>query len=246
MEICSLGDAGWVVGQVRACGSWNGELRGPLSSTTPRTFTTFDNATMSSVPSTRPSADSQPAPLKTSQHALDTTVERDEFEARDTLSPLPGDPDTATIAAPVSMPQAPNSGGSQPKDPFTSSQHSRRGTGDTRRSTTSQAHRTPVIPPTTTSHHPQTISPSKFILYENKRRFYIISSDSTDSYHRLLRIDRTTPGDKELEVVEDDTVYDTRQMEGVLKMIEEGNKGSASGGLNKSQVFYGIAGKCAT
>ncbi|KAG8884546.1 phosphatidylinositol-3,5-bisphosphate 5-phosphatase [Tulasnella sp. 332] len=79
---------------------------------------------------------------------------------------------------------------------------------------------------------------SKFVLYENKRRFYIVSSDSTDALHRLLRIDRTSPS--ELDVVEDDMVYSSKQMEEVLKMIEEGNRGS--GGLTKSQPFFGIAG----
>lgn len=79
---------------------------------------------------------------------------------------------------------------------------------------------------------------SKFVLYENKRRFYIVSSDSADALHRLLRIDRTSQS--ELDVVEDDMVYSSKQMEEVLKMLEEGNRGS--GGLTKSQPFFGIAG----
>ncbi|KAG8918396.1 phosphatidylinositol-3,5-bisphosphate 5-phosphatase [Tulasnella sp. 418] len=54
----------------------------------------------------------------------------------------------------------------------------------------------------------------------------------------MLKIDRGSHF--ELNVVEDDAIYNARQMDNVLKMLDEGNR--PSGGLQKSQVFYGIAG----
>lgn len=80
---------------------------------------------------------------------------------------------------------------------------------------------------------------NKFILYENRTRFYIVASNTSDSRHRILKIDRTSQD--ELIVHEDDTIYTGKQMTGVLKMLEDGNKGS--GGLGKARVFFGIAGE---
>jgi hypothetical protein len=82
---------------------------------------------------------------------------------------------------------------------------------------------------------------NKFILYENKLRFYIIASNASDSRHRIIKVDRTLQGD--LAVVEDDTEYSGKQMSNMLKMLEDGNKGS--GGLGKPRVIFGIAGKLA-
>ncbi|KAG9036353.1 phosphatidylinositol-3,5-bisphosphate 5-phosphatase [Tulasnella sp. JGI-2019a] len=156
-------------------------------------------------------------------------------EERDTLSPLPGAPDNAP---PVTIPVP-------PYKEYAASQHSRK--SETRRTTGASSSRTPTLPPytsslptnaTTTAWPRSKMAISKFVLYENKRRFYIVSSDSTDTFHRLLRIDRTSQS--ELDVVEDDMVYSSKQMEEVLKMLEEGNRGS--GGLTKSQPFFGIVG----
>ncbi len=80
--------------------------------------------------------------------------------------------------------------------------------------------------------------PNKFVLYENKRRFYIVCSDSAEARHRLLRIERTSG--TALEVFEDNVIYNSRELDNMLKMLEGGNK--ASGGLQKSQPFFGIAG----
>lgn len=80
---------------------------------------------------------------------------------------------------------------------------------------------------------------NKFILYENRTRFYIVASNTSDSRHRILKIDRTS--DKELVVHEDETIYSGKQMMSVLKMLEDGNK--SSGGLGKARVFFGIAGE---
>lgn len=80
---------------------------------------------------------------------------------------------------------------------------------------------------------------NKFLLYENKSRFYVVASNTSDSLHRIIKIDRTAPPD-ELVVIEDEAVYTGRQMTAMLKMLEDGNK--ASGGLGKPKVFFGIIG----
>ena len=54
-----------------------------------------------------------------------------------------------------------------------------------------------------------------------------------------MKIDRTAP-QEELVVQEDEAVYTGKQMSGVLKMLEDGNR--ASGGLGKARVIFGIAG----
>ena len=81
---------------------------------------------------------------------------------------------------------------------------------------------------------------NKFILYENKLRFYVVASNTSDSLHRIIKIDRTAPD--ELVVIEDEAVYTGREMTAMLKMLEDGNK--ASGGLGKPKVFFGIIGMC--
>ncbi|EMD35062.1 hypothetical protein CERSUDRAFT_54339 [Gelatoporia subvermispora B] len=79
---------------------------------------------------------------------------------------------------------------------------------------------------------------NKFILYENRLRFYIVASNTSDSRHRIIKIDRTAHD--ELEVVEDEAVYSGKQMSAMLKMLEDGNKGC--GGLGKARTFFGVAG----
>ncbi|KAJ7204432.1 hypothetical protein GGX14DRAFT_647017 [Mycena pura] len=44
---------------------------------------------------------------------------------------------------------------------------------------------------------------NKFIMYENRLRFFIIASNTTDSRHRTIKVDRTS----QEEVVEDDPEY---------------------------------------
>ena len=80
---------------------------------------------------------------------------------------------------------------------------------------------------------------NKFILYENRGRFYIIASNTSDSRHRIVKIDRTTQD--ELIVVEDEAEYTGKQMSAMLKMLDDGNK--PYGGLGKAKVFFGIAGE---
>jgi hypothetical protein len=79
---------------------------------------------------------------------------------------------------------------------------------------------------------------NKFILYENRSRFYVVASNTSDSLHRIIKIDRTAQD--ELVVIEDEAVYSGRQMTAMLKMLEDGNK--ASGGLGRPKVFFGIIG----
>ena len=79
---------------------------------------------------------------------------------------------------------------------------------------------------------------NKFILYENRSRFYVVASNASDSLHRIIKIDRTSQD--ELVVIEDEAVYSGRQMTAMLKMLEDGNK--ASGGLGRPRVFFGLLG----
>ena len=83
------------------------------------------------------------------------------------------------------------------------------------------------------------LSLNKFVLYENRSRFYVVASNTSDSRHRMLKIDRTVQ--EELVIMEDDAIYSGKQMSNVLKMLEDGNK--SAGGLGKARVFFGIAGK---
>jgi hypothetical protein len=79
---------------------------------------------------------------------------------------------------------------------------------------------------------------NKFLLYENRSRLYVVASNTSDSLHRIIKIDRTSQD--ELVVIEDEAVYTGRQMTAMLKMLEDGNK--ASGGLGKPKVFFGLIG----
>jgi len=81
---------------------------------------------------------------------------------------------------------------------------------------------------------------NKFILYENRLRFFVIASNASDSRHRIIKIDRTSQ-DEELHVIEDEVEYSGKQMGAMLKMLDDGNR--ASGGLGKAKIFFGIAGE---
>lgn len=80
---------------------------------------------------------------------------------------------------------------------------------------------------------------NKFLLYENRLRYFVIASNTTDSRHRIIKIDRTSQD--ELSVFEDEAVYTGKQMSAMLKMLEDGNR--SSGGLGRARVFFGIAGE---
>ena len=75
---------------------------------------------------------------------------------------------------------------------------------------------------------------SKFTLFETHTRFYITAT-SGDS-HRVLKIDRSDP--TELSLTEDATVYSTEQLDVLLRMVQDGNKGN--GGLEKVCEFQWV------
>ena len=105
---------------------------------------------------------------------------------------------------------------------------------------------TPTLPATNTKKRVLTETPpnteqtllNKFILYESKTKFYVVASNTNDSRHRMLKFDRTNQD--QLDVEHNDITYTGRQMNGVIKMLEDGNK--HTGGLGKPRVFFGIAG----
>ncbi|KAG9103896.1 phosphatidylinositol-3,5-bisphosphate 5-phosphatase [Ceratobasidium sp. 370] len=96
----------------------------------------------------------------------------------------------------------------------------------------------PSYAPSADLNIPKPLILNKFVLYENKRKLYVVATGASDTRYRMLRIDRTSPED--LLVTEDEVVYSDRQIRDVLRMIEDGNK--VSGGLNKVQEFHGIVG----
>ena len=81
---------------------------------------------------------------------------------------------------------------------------------------------------------------NKFMLYENRQRFYVIASNASDSRHRIMKIDRTNQDDS-LQIIEDEVEYTGKQMSAMLKMLDDGNR--SSGGLGKAKLFFGIAGE---
>jgi hypothetical protein len=97
----------------------------------------------------------------------------------------------------------------------------------------SQSHTSPALP----RHHVHSLN--KFVLYETKRRFYIVGTNTSDSIHRVLKIDRTSP-QEELNIIEDKTVYSEKQLKQLLRMLDDGNR--HTGGFTQAGVFFGIAG----
>lgn len=96
---------------------------------------------------------------------------------------------------------------------------------------------------------------SRYTLYETRTRYYITASSA--DRHKILKIDRTTAasssssgvgasgsGDpsnsssrvaEELSIVEDAASYDQKQLETLLRMVDDGNK--SMGGLEKVLDF---------
>src|SRR5277367_4351593 len=83
--------------------------------------------------------------------------------------------------------------------------------GDATPSTPSLTGTKPIPTPSrysSSSHHQSAFN--KFIIYENRLRFYIIASNASDSRHRIIKVDRTLQD--ELLVVEDEAEYSGKQM----------------------------------
>ncbi|KAF2838947.1 polyphosphoinositide phosphatase Fig4 [Patellaria atrata CBS 101060] len=79
----------------------------------------------------------------------------------------------------------------------------------------------------------------RFSLYETNTRFYLIGGDLMDRHFRVLKIDRTSaPG--QLNIFEDDIVYDKLEMNQLLNAIDDGNK--HNGGLKLKCSSWGILG----
>ncbi|GAB2271914.1 Phosphoinositide phosphatase sac1 [Dionaea muscipula] len=78
----------------------------------------------------------------------------------------------------------------------------------------------------------------KFKLYETRARFYLIGSDRSKKFFRVLKIDRSEPSD--LNISEDPVVYSQQEVKNLLQRISEGNR--ATGGLTFYAKVYGIAG----
>lgn len=79
----------------------------------------------------------------------------------------------------------------------------------------------------------------RFTLYETNARYWITGGDISDKQFRMLRIDRTSPPGQ-IALFEDDMTYDRRQMNDVLRSIDEGNK--TTGGLRMKCAFWGLLG----
>jgi hypothetical protein len=160
-------------------------------------------------------------------------VSGSELLASPLASPIPKDVELSSNHS-ETVASTPLSPLSSPKE-LASSLHSR----------ASKSHSTPTtrfssVAPRTLS--TKSVAFNKFILYENRLRFYIIASNASDSRHRIIKVDRTSQ--EELVVVEDEAEYTGKQMSAMLKMLDDGNK--SSGGLGKARVFFGIAGTCPT
>ena len=79
----------------------------------------------------------------------------------------------------------------------------------------------------------------KFTLYETSTRFYLVGQDMMDEQFRVLKIDRTSPPEN-LNIFEDDIVYDKREMKQLLNTIDDGNKGT--GGMKVKTGAWGLLG----
>ncbi|RZC62676.1 hypothetical protein C5167_024438 [Papaver somniferum] len=85
---------------------------------------------------------------------------------------------------------------------------------------------------------PHSYSLEKFKLYETRARFYLIGSDRSKKFFRVLKIDRSEPSD--LSISEDPVVYTQQEVKNLLQRIMEGNR--STGGLTFVAKVFGIAG----
>lgn len=79
----------------------------------------------------------------------------------------------------------------------------------------------------------------KFTLYETNARYWITGADISDRHYKLLRIDRNSPPGQ-INLFEDDVVYDREQLNHILATIDDGNR--ATGGLRVKTSFWGLLG----
>lgn len=79
----------------------------------------------------------------------------------------------------------------------------------------------------------------KFSLYETASRYYIVGVDVSETWYRILKIDRTSHG-AELNMTDDKIVYSLKQMNQLLDTIDDGNKGT--GGIKLKCTTWGLLG----
>ena len=79
-------------------------------------------------------------------------------------------------------------------------------------------------------------------IYQTNARIYVIGFDVSQSYYRLLKIDRTEP--KSLLIDDDNRKYTEREIDEILQMIDGGNTNSVNktSGLQKTVSSFGIVG----
>jgi len=84
----------------------------------------------------------------------------------------------------------------------------------------------------------------RIALYETKSRFYVVGSNNTQSSFRVLKIDRLDP--KNLNISDDKTLYNNREIRDLLTMIDVGNRSKIGqkigSGLTRTVSAFGIAG----
>jgi hypothetical protein len=178
-------------------------------------------------PRSSPALDQPPPP--TGNTALNESITGSTKERSAAPSPPPSSL-SAVPPHPKAIPKSLLSSGSVP-----SSQHPQQHQQHPQPKSSNASMRMTMTTSTTTT---TSLACNKFILYENRSRFYVVASNASDSLHRIIKIDRTSQD--ELVVIEDEAVYTGRQMTAMLKMLEDGNK--ASGGLGKPRVFFGFLG----
>lgn len=79
----------------------------------------------------------------------------------------------------------------------------------------------------------------KFSLYETASRYYLVGGDIVDKKFRVLKIDRMAESGN-LVIAEDNIFYTKKEMNQLLKAVDDGNK--SSGGLKLKCTNWGLLG----
>uniref|UniRef100_A0A0K2VEB9 FIG4 homologlike [Tribolium castaneum] n=1 Tax=Lepeophtheirus salmonis TaxID=72036 RepID=A0A0K2VEB9_LEPSM len=85
----------------------------------------------------------------------------------------------------------------------------------------------------------------RIIVYETRERFFVLGSNDRQTHFRVLKINRTEP--YSLQITDDGRVYDPKEINDLVRMMEDGNKSKVRGqkirsGLQKVASAYGIIG----
>eukprot|EP00250_Pteridium_aquilinum_P016705 c23244_g2_i1 orf=2-631(-) len=99
-------------------------------------------------------------------------------------------------------------------------------------------HKKPLVGSDNNQAPSNTYSLTKFKLYETRARFYVVGTDQSKSYWKVLKIDRCEP--TELHIVEDPTIYSQHDCNDLLTRLNAGN--CSTGGLKFVTKAYGILG----